>query len=547
MNTFLKQWVFLGIGLVALFACHGPSSEELDTQKHSERPNIVLIMGDDIGFSDLGSYGSSIQTPVLDSLAHNGMRFTQFYNMAKCSPSRSALQSGLYKGGKNTPFVSQILDSAGYTTIKTGKEHLDKWVPEHAYGKYSFDYSFVFPAINEFFIPEDSTFQNSFFLNGEKIPLDEIKVNKQPFYKTDVITDYAIDFLDEAQEKGGPFFLYLPYHVAHYPLQARSEDIAKYKGMFMDGWQAIREVRHQRLKDEGLIPDNAALTPPEGNIHKSRDPVGEGWEDIRAKIPQVKNWDTLAEWEKRKYDLEMAVYAGMIDRMDQNIGRILNMIEQMGRAENTVVFYLSDNGGCPYDSNRDFMYPPSHPHSYRTYDAMWSNVSNTPFRHHKQFGHEGGSHTHLIAYWPGHIKGGAITDALSHIVDITPTILDIIGIDYPDEFLGHPTIPMHGRSLLPVLQGGDREAPDFILSGVNENFRMYREGDWKLVRANDGPWQLYNMEEDPTELNNLADENKKKREVMMEAYRKVRHRLDSASVSKENIQVDLSEITSMEK
>lgn len=481
------------------------SSVPLRSQTAKEtRPNIVLIMADDIGFSDLGCYGAEIHTPNLDKLAANGIRFQQFYNMAKCNPTRSSLLTGLYKGDDRAVSFVSLLNDAGYTTLQSGKEHFDDWVPDHCRTENTFQKSLTFWATTEYFIPPHGQFGRYFKLNGRKLSTKEVEkfAEQKPFYKTDMFTDNALNWLDEALQQDKPFFLYLPYHAAHYPLQARPEDIAKYRGAYRKGWDVIRQERFERQKDLGIIPPNAKPSPPEDNVNKFRGHP-DGFPEERKKFPLYRPWDTLTEKEKENYDLEMAVFAAMIDRMDQNIGRVVDYLEQKNVLDNTLILFLTDNGSCPYDSNVDFNIPPGPAESYRCLRPAWANVGNTPYRFYKQYGHEGGCNTHFIAHWPTTIKPNQITDQVGHVVDLYPTFLELAGINYPETYNDRPTLPLHGQSLLPIFKGQKREEPEFFMSGL-EKFRMYRRGDWKIVKVNDGEWELYNLHNDPTELVNLA-------------------------------------------
>jgi len=483
------------------------------------KPNIVMIVGDDIGFSDIGCYGAEIDTPNLDRLGDNGVRFSQFYNMAKCNPTRSSLLTGLYFGDARAQSLPQLLRNAGYSTWTSGKEHFDDWVPERCYAVNSFDRSFTFWATTEYFIPPSGRFQRPFHLDGVELEAGEIEREREPFHNTDVITDYALKWLDLAIEAQKPFLLYLPYHAAHYPLQARPEDIAKYRGMYKKGWDRIRAERFERLKELGLIERDCKLSPPEDNVNNFRGhPPGD--EQRRALFARYRPWDSLTEKEQDELDLEMAVFAAMIDRMDQNIGRVLTRLEESAVLQDTLVLFFSDNGSCPYDSNVDFNIPPGGPDSYRCLSAAWANAGNTPFRFYKQYGHEGGCNTHFIAHWPRVIKKGLITHQPGHVVDILPTLLDIAGASYPKEFNGEPAPPLHGRSLLPVFQGRQRREPDFYISGFTGRFRMYRQGRWKIVRVNAGPWELYDMETDRTELEDLAEKKPAELARLVGAYRK---------------------------
>jgi arylsulfatase len=479
-------------------------------EKKDPLPNIVLIMGDDIGFSDLGAYGGEIETPNINRLADGGLRFRTFYNMAKCNPTRSTMLTGLYAGGEGAVHIANLTKQAGYSNIMSGKEHFDPWVPEYCKAENVFDHSFYFWATTEYFLPPSGEFERPFYLEGKEIGADEIEHEKSPMYKTDFITDYALKWLGEAFQKEDPFFLYLPYHAAHYPLQARPEDIEKYRGKYLKGWDVLREERFERMQQMGVLPKGATLSPPENNLNKSRGPLIADYTDYYA-------WDTLSEAKKDSLDLEMAVFAAIIDRMDQNIGRVLKKLEDNGKLENTIIMYLNDNGSCPFYTNKIQDVPPGPANSYWSLRTAWSNLGNTPFRQHKQCGLEGGSHTPFIAYWPGKIAPNTITDQVGHVVDIAPTFLDLLNIHYPDSIQGHATLPLHGSSLLPVFMGEQRKEPDYFISGMDK-FRMFRSGDYKIVRMNGGTWELYNMISDPSELVNLADTMPEKVNELSEFY-----------------------------
>jgi arylsulfatase A-like enzyme len=355
----------------------------------------------------------------------------------------------------------------------------------------------VYWTINSYFVPLSGKFEHAFTLNGKELEVSDLVVNKKHLYKTDMVTDYALGFLDKAKTQNKPFFLYLPYHSAHYPLQARAEDIAKYRGKYKKGWDLIRQERFERQKELGVIPADCNLSPPEDNINKFRGP-------FLGSIYKYRPWDTLSEQEQDDLDLEMAVFAAMIDCMDQNIGRIIIKLEEMGALDNTLIMFMSDNGSCPYDSNKNLELPPGGPGSYRSLCAAWANVGNTPFRYYKQYGHEGGCRTHFIAHWPKIIKPGMYNEP-AHVVDIYPTLLELAGAQYPAAVKKKPTPGLDGQSLMPLFKGGVRPDPGIIISGSGEKFRMVRSGDWKLVKVNGGEWQLYNMREDPTELKDLAN------------------------------------------
>jgi arylsulfatase A-like enzyme len=498
MKCFLTRIVVLLAASLITFSCG-------QTKDEQALPNIIIIMSDDAGYSDIGCFGSEIKTPNLDKMAQEGVRFTNFYSGSKCEPSRSSLFTGLYQGGERAVNLVQVLQENGFHTIHSGKEHFLNWVPKNAYAGEVNDQSLTFWAMSEFFEPPSGKFANPFILNGKEVTINEIYHEKKPFFKTDALTDNALRWMEEPIRAGKPFFLFLGYGAPHYPLQARQEDIEQYRGTYLKGWDKIREERLERIKAMGLLPNVKKLSEPTSNENKFRGNPG-GFEEIRAKIPLYRPWDELSEQEKDEMDLEMAVYAAMVDRMDQNIGRVLKKLEDEGLSDNTIIIYLSDNGSCPYDSNKDFDYPPGHPNGFRTLSAAWANAGNTPFRYFKQFGHEGGARVHCILRWPSKVEGGAISDLPSHIVDFFPTLLDAVGIEYPEQMNGLRPQKLQGNSLMPVLTGKSQENPPFIISGWTERFRMYYEGDWKIVRKNNEDWELYNMKEDPIEMHDLASQ-----------------------------------------
>lgn len=478
-----------------------------------DKPNIILIMADDIGFSDIGCYGSEINTPNIDYLANEGLRFKTFYNMGKCNPTRSTLLTGLYNGGNGAVHIATLTKEAGYFNIMSGKEHFDNWVPDYCRAENVFDHSFSFWATTEYFLPPSGSFERSFYLEGKEMNADEIEYHRSPMYKTDFITDYALKWLDEAFAKEDPFFLYLPYHAAHYPLQARPEDIAKYRGKYLKGWDLLRQQRFEKMKELGVLPENTRLSPPEGNLNKLRLPLIPDYIDYYP-------WDSLTEEKKDSLDLEMSVFAAIIDRMDQNIGRILKKLRDNGKLENSLIVFLADNGSCPFYATKIDDVQPGPANSYWSLRSTWANLGNTPYRQYKQCGHEGGCHTPFIAYWHGVIEPNSITNQPGHIVDIAPTFLDILNLQYPDSINGYPSLKHQGSSLLPVFAGKQRKEPDYFISGLDK-FRMFRKGDYKIVRLNGGTWELYNIKNDPTELNNLSSSLPEKVEELSGYYENI--------------------------
>ena len=512
-RQFLRTMGF-GAAALALPARLLAAAKAVETPGMSgAKPNIVLIMSDDMGFSDIGCYGSEIHTPNLDRLAAGGLRFAQFYNCALCGPSRAALMTGLYPhqagvGESWTGLLSdhcvtivELLKQAGYSTNVVGRLDMvtaDNW----------HDPKMIRRHVDHFFgstghIGPGNYFKAvrnmHFYLDGK--PYD---IPAEGFYNTDALTDYAIRFIGEAAKSGGPFFLYAAYSAPHWPLHAKPTDIAKYRGTYSKlGWDELRARRHKRLRKLGLIDANCQLSP--------RD----------RRVPPWKN-APHKEWQAER----MAVYAAQIDCMDQNIGRILQAIRKAGAERNTLVLFLSDNGpsdqvwtrpldrkgkpwrldGTPTRVGNKPAITPGGPDTFVTYGPPWANVSNTPLRLYKGTIHEGAIATPLIAYWPDVIKqGGAITRQVGHIIDIMATCLDAAGVDYPAGFGGRKVLPLEGNSLLPTFKGKRRKGHEALCWGLHGN-RGVRMGKWKLVAVRRRPWELYDMDADRSELSDLASE-----------------------------------------
>jgi arylsulfatase A-like enzyme len=492
----------------------------------AEKPNIILVMADDMGFSDLGCYGSEIATPNLDRLAMGGLRFTQFYNNAKCGPSRASLMTGLYPqqvGERNDSWnslnIAQVMKSVGYRTLMTGRNGGLAAPPvqcgfDHFYGLLDNGCCNYFnPGLRRSEENEPGRKypgeKRAWAIDGKVI--QPYTPEDKDFYATDAFTDYAIEYLNQHGKGDRPFFLYLPYTAPHFPMHARPEDIAKYRGKYLVGWDTIRQRRYNRLVELGMMDKQSKLSPRDVN---------------------VPSWDEVDEKDKDRWDLHMAVYSAMIDRMDQGIGRILASVRELGIEENTLVLFLSDNGACAED-HKAFKttapeVPPGSMESYRTQGAPWANVSNTPFRKFKWWLHEGGIASPLIAYWPKVIKeGGRVTQQVGHIMDIMPTCLEVAGATYPDSRKGRELMPLEGRSLLPILQGKERRGHEALYWQFGE-CRAVRKGKWKLVSPHPNPrfgvdyfaegdaanregnkeipWELYDLKSDRTERINLASQ-----------------------------------------
>lgn len=467
--------------------------------KSVERPNIVLILADDMGFSDLGCYGAEIATPNLDRLAAEGMRFSQFYNCARCCPTRASLLTGLYphQAGvghmlqeTNHPgyrshlndqcvTMAEVLRASGYNTILTGKWHVGPKMPNRPTDR-GFDHylGLVYGGSNYFYLYHPM--MPGVLLKDEQ----SIPASGERFYMTDAFTDGAIEFLDGQKSSGKPFFLHVAYTAPHWPLHAWPEDIAKYRGKYKIGWDEVRKRRHARQIEMGLLDGKWPLT--------RRDSAAPAWSD-------APNQDDL--------DLRMSVYAAQIDRMDQNIGRIMAKIRQLGVEQNTLVMFLSDNGGCAeaIDFGKPGA-PPGHRDSFTSYGLPWANASNTPFRLFKHWVHEGGISTPMIVNWPAVIRDkGSITHQVGHIIDLMATFVDVADATYPAEFKGKKIVPMQGKSLLPIFRGEQRAGHD-ALFWEHEGNKAVRQGKWKLVLKHPAEWNLYDMQADRTEMHNLASE-----------------------------------------
>ena len=502
----------VAFGVLFLFVALGAIAHD------AARPNIVIIMADDMGYSDIGCYGGEIRTPNLDRLAAGGLRFTQFYNNAKCAPTRASLLTGLYSqqvGIDNGPAtmhssvtIAEVLKTAGYRTFMTGKWHANQLPVERGFDRYfgltdgcSNYFNPGNPRMGEA-VPAEKNFPRKWAIDAETIQPFTPKTSD--FYSTDAFTDYALEYLESSREDSAPFFLYVAYTAPHYPLHAKPEDIAKYRGKYLQGWDAVRRDRLARMIDMGLIREGLELSP--------RDPRVPAWEQLGDES----KWNLNALNGRRNlgitseaatdadlWDLKMAVYAAMVDRMDQNIGRILDKIRDLGVEKNTLILFLSDNGGCAELQNITQDVPPGPANSYRTVDPPWANAQNTPFTKYKRWNYEGGIATPLIAYWPGRIAAGGITREVGHIIDLMATCVDLAGASYPSSFHGETILPMEGLSLSPVFGGASWEKPRTLFWQFGPS-RAARQGPWKIVRDGHAPWELYDMKTDRTEQNDLA-------------------------------------------
>ncbi len=466
------------------------------------RPNIVLIMADDMGYSDLGCYGSEIQTPNLDQLARQGLRFTQFYNNAKCIPTRASILTGLYPRGErarltaNMVTVAEVLRSAGYQTALSGKWHLGATQPCRPIDRGFDEFYGLLDGCCNYFDPgqQDPPFEGGRFRifahNAERI-------RKFPpdFYTTDAFTDHAIATLRRFAAAGKPFFVHLCYTAPHSPIHARPEDIARYEGRYGAGWGALRQQRHARQLELKLIDPQWALPGPDEKVY-----------DWNASDPK---------WEGRR----MAVYAAMVDRMDQDIGRLLQTLKGLNLETNTVVMFLSDNGSSGEEAGGRMTTHLAGPKSsYMNVGPGWAYAHNTPFRRYKLWVHEGGIATPFIVRWPGVVMPNTVTPQIGHIIDVLPTCAELAGVRYPREFNGQAILPVEGRSLVAAFRGKEVRAPDLLFWEQDGN-RAVRQGKWKLVWDVElKRWELYDVEADRAETKDLVEQYPAKVKELAAAY-----------------------------
>ncbi len=521
----------------------------------SKRPNILIILSDDMGFSDLGCYGGDIDTPNLNNLAAGGLRFSQFYNTARCCPTRASLLTGVYPHQANVGHmvsdsgfpsyrgdlshncvtIAEALRPAGYRTYMTGKWHVtrytnkdgpkDNWPLQRGFERY---YGIVQGASN-YFDPGTLCRDNTYIT-----PLNDPEYKPESYYLTDAIADNAVKFLHEHHEKTPekPFFLYMAFTAAHWPLNAPEKAIAKYKGKYNQGYGYYRQQHFERLKQMGLIHKDWDLSPQAGD-----------WEKVENK-----------EWEARC----MEVYAAIVDIMDQGIGRVVTELKRQGALDNTLILFLQDNGACAETMGRgpeinekwiaamkdlhpmgpDELQPKTSPpmqtrdgrpvrggptvmpgpaDTYIAYGRNWANVSNTPFREYKHWVHEGGISTPLICHWPAGIKAhGSLCHEPGHLIDLMATCVDLAGAKYPAQYQGNDIQPREGVSLAPAFQG--QPLPARAIFWEHEGNRAVRKGNWKLVLKYPDDWELYDMDIDRTEMHDVAAQNPAKVEELKSLY-----------------------------
>jgi arylsulfatase len=488
-------------------------------QTGGRRPNFLVILADDMGYSDAGCYGGEIDTPNLDRLAANGLRFTQGYSTARCGPSRNCLTTGYYAQQNaadvmtpgNIPawtrFTPQYLKPLGYRAYHSGKWHMRHW-PLRTVG---FDRSYTLLDQNRFFTP------SAHLLNEERLPPPKLS---DGFYATVAIADHAVRFLEEhARERAAdPFYFYLAFTAPHFPLQALQEDIDLYKDRFAEGWDVARERRHARMRKMGLV--NCALAPrepdiwPPWNTKPEDQPAGFGPGEVHNAVP----WNTLTRGQKEFQRTKMAIHAAMITRMDREIGRVLDQLKRMNAYEDTLILFLSDNGASAEIMIRadghDRTAAPGSAATHLCLGPGWSTAANTPFRLHKSWVHEGGIASPWIAHWPrGIADKGKLRHTPCHFIDVAPTMIELGGGN-PAEAVAEGAPPLPGRSIAPAF-AKDRAIERGFLYFHHNNNRALRQGDWKLVAAGaGGPWELYDLRRDRCEQRNLASAEPKRAEAM---------------------------------
>jgi arylsulfatase A-like enzyme len=512
----------MGLSTLAFYfpTCKDKAKEEVK----AERPNIILIMADDMGFSDLECYGSEISTPNINNLARRGLRFSNFYNAARCCPTRASLLTGLYPHqtglgamvssdpanaepgpyqgflNNNCVTLAEVLKSAGYNTFMSGKWHVGEehpqWPMDRGFDDY---YGLISGGANYFDIRKTKApGVKRHFAKGN----EEYMPPTENWYITDAITDNAVRMLDEFSKKENPFFLYLSYTAPHWPLHAWPEDIAKYRNEYKKGWDSKRIERYVRQHQLNLFGKGVRISP--------RDPI-------------APDWDSLSKEKKEEMELKMAVYAAQIDCMDRGIGKVIAKLNELEKFENTLIMFLSDNGGCAEGGvfGQDFWkngVPPGGKDGFHSYGLAWANYSNTPFRKYKQYTHEGGISTPFIACWPAVIiEKGIITHQPAHIMDIMPTCCEISGATYPENYKGHKILPVEGKSLKRIFEGYIRP-PHEILCWEHIGSVGIRKGNWKLVAARHEKWELYDLDKDRTELENLIEKNPEKAKELHEDW-----------------------------
>ena len=496
-NNLLKAGVII---LVSLLSCTTKTEQKKQEKHEKSKPNIVLICADDMGWSDIGCYGGEIETPNIDKLADRGMRFLQFHNTAKCFPSRACLLTGVYAQEcgydktytnpiQNAVTLGEVLREAGYRTMWSGKHH-GKENP-------------IYRGFDRYYGLKDGCcnyFNPGVKRDGEPAPAHKDRIREwcidstmyKPytpvdghFYTTDYFTNHALSWLDEYKDEEKPFFLYLAYTAPHDPLMAWPEDIAKYKGKYNVGYGKIRKQRYKKQQRLGLIDERYKLSDP-----------------------TFTPWEQLDDTRKQEEAQTMEVYAAMIDRLDQNIGRILSKLKELGKDKNTLILFVSDNGASAEVTDLETDDDTAEIGSMARWSSLgkdWANVCNTPFRYYKNYSYEGGINTPFIAYWPKEIKPNSFSEFPGHFIDFMATFVDLANAKYPEEFNGQLVVPYQGQSLLPVFKGNETHREQPIYWAWSKG-KALRHNNWKIVKHGIGSnWDLYDMDKDPTEINDLSE------------------------------------------
>jgi arylsulfatase len=489
----------------------------LSVASAAQKPNILLVLVDDMGYSDLGCFGGEIQTPNLDKLGAEGIKFTQFSNNAKCETSRTALMSGRYhveegvSKGNGVITIPETLALAGYQNFALGKWHIFGTPMHRGFDRY---FGFHEGATN-FFNGEGT--QGGFSYHLDEVALEPSDL-AEDFYSTHAFTDYGIQFIEE-RDKAKPFFMYMAYNAPHYPLQAPEAEVMKYKGKYMDGWQKVRDDRFARLKELGIIDANAEMSDGEKVIG---------------------GWDNLSEESRIDMDLRMATYAAMIDIVDQQVGRLVQTLKAEGIYEDTLIVFLSDNGACPFDRTRkptkENNYMPWAERSYWCYPVAWARACNTPFQGNKQSQFEGGIATPMIAHWPNGISvPGTFNCQRGHLVDFHATFRELAGVAYPANYdpktkqlSGQAIGPARGISLVPSFSGQSRPEHEYLYQNFSNSKTALVRGDWKLVNFK----ELYNLKEDRIESEDLSKTSPEKFDFMRSEFARLDAELNQGKAMK---------------
>jgi arylsulfatase A-like enzyme len=483
------------------------------------KPNIILVLVDDLGFSDTGPYGASdLETPNINRLAAEGIKLKEFYNNSICAPTRASLLTGQYqhKAGvgyfnvnlglpayqgflnKESLTLAEVLKSGGYSTIISGKWHVgddeDQWPAQRGFDK---SFGFIGGASNYYEINENGKEDVKLLKNNKPYYLAKDK------YLTEEITNNALGFLDEQDAEQKPFFLYLAYNAPHWPLQALPEDIAKYKGRYSIGWDSLRTLRHKNAIEEGVIDKE---------------------QKIAVNDDKLQSWNKLTYDEQQYWQTRQEVYAAMIDRVDQGIGRVLAKLKELKKDDNTLIVFVSDNGAQGGNGLRLYTTRNTGPvgtaGSYEVQNSNWSQTGNSPLRNYKGTPYEGGISAPFIAWYPKSIKANTVAKGTAHLIDLAPTFYQLAGVSYPAKYKGITTNALPGKSLLPILTGQadklNRGEPLFWERGGN---KAVRDGKWKLVSTSDGKYELYDIEKDRAENTDLAAQNPTVVQQLKEQYK----------------------------